>query len=214
MFSFVPPIPRCMEQELAARSTGFLFLCSIILISDFLDILQPAHLLMPSSVLVQRMRQARVCVTHHTPLPPIEDFLKSSEDSYAQSPPEGELSLQALPAQSHTHPAQRQPCCYVFASACQPAPTRGAAGLRLLNRLPMVGLAPSSEHSLSEAALPNLLPALHHPHVADQENLNSTTLAAHDSFTALCNTPLVDSGLEGWSFCSLTTHLLFCSSPF
>lgn len=43
--SLVPPMPRCMGQEMAARITGFLFLSSIILISDFLDNLQPAHLL-------------------------------------------------------------------------------------------------------------------------------------------------------------------------
>lgn len=37
----------------------------------------------------------------------------------------------------------------------------------------MVSLAPSSKHCLSEALFPNLVPALRHPHVADQGSLNS-----------------------------------------
>lgn len=86
------------------------------------------------------------------------------------------MSLQAviaLPAQSRTPPAHRQLCYCVSAPACQPAPTHSAAGDHLLNRLSVVRLAPSSQHSLSEASLPNLVPALRHPHVADQGNLNS-----------------------------------------
>lgn len=170
-------------------------------------------------MLAQRVRQSGVCAVRLIPLPPTKDFLKSSQGSYAQSHVKGELSLQAviaLPAQSHTPPAHRHPCYRVFAPACQPAPAHSAARVPLLNWLSKVSLALSSKHSLFEALLLNLVPALHHPHVADQGNLNSApqhwVLVTH--LTALCNAPLVDSGMEGWSFCSFINHLLFCSSCF
>ena len=140
----------------------------------------------------QRVRQPGVCAVQHNLLHPIKEFLKSSQGSCAQSPAEGGLSLQAviaLPAQSHTPPAHRQPCCCMFAPACQPAPTHRAAGVPLLNRLSMVSLAPSSERSLSEASLPNLVPALRHPHVTDEGNLNSAP--------------------QRWV---LVTHLLLCAT--
>lgn len=128
-------------------------------------------------MLAQKVRQPAVSAVRHIPLPPIKGFLKSSQGSYAQSPPRrGAVSPSShcfTSPEPHTPPAHRQPCYCVFAPACQPALTHSAAGDPLLNRLSMVSLALSSDHSLSEASLPNLVPALCHPHVADQGNLNS-----------------------------------------
>lgn len=87
---------------MAARITGFLFLSSIILISDFLNTLQPACLLVKFSACTES-ETARVCAVQHALLALITDFLKRSQGSHAQTLPEGGLSLQAviaLPAQS------------------------------------------------------------------------------------------------------------------